>query len=276
MLTYLHLCIVLSKPQWLGMPLALEVQLTWIMWGIVSYFLLHLLVVNITWLNTIKMSWHWPDILGRLITFFITMTVNPNWKEVMDIHLPCQISSDHPDLVAPVFYQKKQALLHDTVQKDVVGHCIAYVCTVEFQKQGLPHMHLLVIVDQTSRCKDAQDLNDFICTEKWILYYMIWSFIIWLMVHVILYAKIIMASALRSSQSHCTRRLPLILVTHQRQPNGFSCDNSHVVPHSRYFLKNYWCEILCPNQVSQVHHKRHALIWGNPELLQNQLWYTRF
>ncbi len=46
----------------------------------------------------------------------------------------------HLDLIAQVFQFKKAVLCH---KEWVMGKVVAYVDTIKFQKQVLPHMHLL-------------------------------------------------------------------------------------------------------------------------------------
>ena len=53
-----------------------------------------------------------------------------------------QQAVDRPDLVARVFYQKQQALLK-IIHDGYFGTVTGFVYTIEYQKRGLPHMHLL-------------------------------------------------------------------------------------------------------------------------------------
>src|SRR5258708_27824899 len=39
-------------------------------------------------------------------SYFITVTVNPNWQEIQSALLPGQAAHDHPDLVVHVFHRK--------------------------------------------------------------------------------------------------------------------------------------------------------------------------
>jgi hypothetical protein len=78
---------------------------------------------------------------------FITITANPNWPEVTWELLPGQSASDRPDLVVCVFHAKVSQLLKDLNEHGVIGRTVARVWTIEFQKRGLPHMHLIVFLD---------------------------------------------------------------------------------------------------------------------------------
>ncbi|XP_058808584.1 uncharacterized protein LOC131674091 [Phymastichus coffea] len=75
---------------------------------------------------------------------FVTMTRNPNWAEIKENLLPGQQASDRPDIVARVFHLKKDRLLDLITKKNFFGQIAAYVYVIEFQKRGLPHMHLLI------------------------------------------------------------------------------------------------------------------------------------
>lgn len=76
---------------------------------------------------------------------FITMTCNPNWKEIKENILPHQTAQDRPDIVARVWTQKMKALLND-LDEGVLGVQVARIEVVEFQKRGFPHAHILLIL----------------------------------------------------------------------------------------------------------------------------------
>jgi hypothetical protein len=88
--------------------------------------------------------------------FFVTFTCNPKWKEITYAFLPRQTTKDRPELITRVFNLKLDALLKDI--KDVVlGNVIAKIWVIEFQKKGLPHVHILLILDETSKLCTAED-----------------------------------------------------------------------------------------------------------------------
>ena len=82
---------------------------------------------------------------------FITMTANPKWPEVMDALLPGQTPQDRPDLVAQVFHLKVKQLIKRITKDGILGRTVPQVHTIEFQKRGLPHVHLLIWFDKTQR-----------------------------------------------------------------------------------------------------------------------------
>ena len=75
---------------------------------------------------------------------FITMTCNPNWPEIKSLLRIGQTPQDRPDIVSRVFNMKKKMLLEELTTKRIFGYVKARVHVIEFQKRGLPHMHLLV------------------------------------------------------------------------------------------------------------------------------------
>ena len=98
-------------------------------------------------------------------TYFITMTCNPKWPEIQRELLDSQLAVDRPDLVARVFRLKMAALVEDLTKKHVLGKCIAYTFSVEFQKRGLPHMHFLLIVHPEAKPRNSDQLDKIISAE---------------------------------------------------------------------------------------------------------------
>merc|ERR1712055_1046540 len=59
--------------------------------------------------------------------YFITMTCNPHWHEIVDNIGPGQTAQDHPDLVARVFNKKKKQLMHYLTNGSIFGRTVASV-----------------------------------------------------------------------------------------------------------------------------------------------------
>ena len=75
---------------------------------------------------------------------FITMTCDPKWEEIQRELFPGQISNDREDLIARVFEQKRRTLIDAITKHNLFGPCVAYMLSIEWQKRGLPHQHMLV------------------------------------------------------------------------------------------------------------------------------------
>lgn len=95
---------------------------------------------------------------------FITVTCNPTWPEIVDELLPGQAASDRPDLVARVFKAKKEAII-DEIKKGLFGRPVAFMWVIEFQKRGLPHAHILIILSADDKPRTADDIDNIISAE---------------------------------------------------------------------------------------------------------------
>ena len=107
---------------------------------------------------TIVTKYGKPDI-------FLTFTANPKWPEIVENLLPHQSASDRPDLVSRVFHLKLKALLHDLLQEDVLGRVTAYVYTIEFQKRGLPHAHMVLFLADADKPRTTEDVDRLVSAE---------------------------------------------------------------------------------------------------------------
>ena len=98
------------------------------------------------------------------LTFFITATANPKWPEIVNNLLPGQQANDRPDLVARVFTQYMDTIIQD-LRNGVFGPYAGHVYTIEYQKRGLPHMHLLLFLKDSTPFKLPSKINQVIYAE---------------------------------------------------------------------------------------------------------------
>ncbi|XP_073300590.1 uncharacterized protein [Primulina huaijiensis] len=96
---------------------------------------------------------------------FITMTCNPEWKEITDNLKEGQQPQDRPDLTSKVFRAKLQDLKNQIITKSIFGVVAAYVYVVEFQKRGLPHMHMLIILRQDYKINGPENFDYYVSAE---------------------------------------------------------------------------------------------------------------
>ena len=96
---------------------------------------------------------------------FLTFTANPKWAEITNSLAYGQSVEDRPDVVARVFHAKLQELREDIEKKHVLGTCKCLAYTVEFQKRGLPHAHIVVILDEGDRIRSIDDVNGMVSAE---------------------------------------------------------------------------------------------------------------
>ena len=83
---------------------------------------------------------------------FITMMCNPGQEEIQNELLPAQIAQDCPEFLARVFKSKFEELKDDIV-------VIVYVQVFEFQKRGLPHAHMLIILNEDDKLHNPEDYD---------------------------------------------------------------------------------------------------------------------
>jgi len=108
---------------------------------------------------------------------FLTMTTNPSWPEIDDNLFTYedddddpdqprkrQTASDRPDIVARVFAEKIKAMLKDT-KGGLFSNVQGFVFTIEFQKCGLPHIHLLIFLRQAFKICDAAHVDSIVSAQ---------------------------------------------------------------------------------------------------------------
>ena len=75
-----------------------------------------------------------------------------------------QSAVDRPDLVTRVFHAKQQALLKK-IRDGYYGQVAGFVYTIEYQKRGLPHMHLLVFLEEPDKIHAVEQVDAIISAQ---------------------------------------------------------------------------------------------------------------
>ncbi|KAJ1257558.1 hypothetical protein BS78_10G005300 [Paspalum vaginatum] len=99
---------------------------------------------------------------------FITFTCNAKWPEIqymLDETGSKQKPSDRPEIVDRVFMIKLRELLRDIVEGKRFGETKSVIYTIEFQKRGLPHAHILIFLKDKSKCHDPTNIDEIISAE---------------------------------------------------------------------------------------------------------------
>eukprot|EP00965_Chrysotila_dentata_P196980 6177927-Pleurochrysis_carterae.AAC.2 len=78
-------------------------------------------------------------------SLFITSTCNPNWPEIQGSLQHGKLASDRPDTV--------------------LGSVKGWVYAIEFQKRGLLHAHILLIMSEGSRFNSAEAVDAAVSAE---------------------------------------------------------------------------------------------------------------
>ena len=99
-------------------------------------------------------------------TLFITFTASPYWPEVNRELRSGETGLNRPDLICRAFYLKVRKFLAD-VKSSLFGTHLGHVYTIEYQKRGLPHIHLLLFLLPADReaFTDPAVINSTICAE---------------------------------------------------------------------------------------------------------------
>ncbi|KAJ8950908.1 hypothetical protein NQ318_008346 [Aromia moschata] len=98
-------------------------------------------------------------------SLFITMTTNPKWREIVENIPVGDQATNHPMLVSRVFKCKSDALLDDIIKRAYLrsGRCQAGRHRIP--KRGLPHIHILIILIDADRIRDAQQIDRIVSAE---------------------------------------------------------------------------------------------------------------
>ncbi|GJT29014.1 DNA helicase PIF1, ATP-dependent [Tanacetum coccineum] len=107
-----------------------------------------------------------PDSGVTIRDLFITFTCNPNWPEIARFVAEKGLKSeDRPDVITRVFKQKLDSLMKDFKEKRWFGRLRGAVYTVEFQKRGLPHAHILLFLEPEDKLTTAAHIDKYISAE---------------------------------------------------------------------------------------------------------------
>jgi hypothetical protein len=195
---------------------------------------------------------------------FTTTTCNPKWKEIEENLKFNETAIDRPDLVTRVFYQKIMLLKDELLKKEIFGKVNAYLYVIEFQKRGLPHIHLLLYLDDKDKIRDTNQIDNIVSAEipdknkNPKLYELVKQH----MIHGPCGEQNKNSPCMNEDGSRCTKNFPKNFAevteisnsgypTYRRRNNGRkiyysskrSADNSFVVPFNVYLLLLLICHI---------------------------------
>ena len=96
----------------------------------------------------------------------VTVTTNPYWDEIQHELKEHETYNDRPDIVARVFHEKLDEILKDITEKQVLGKVVGHLYVIEFQKRGLPHSHIIYILEKEERLSSDPTLIDHIVSAE--------------------------------------------------------------------------------------------------------------
>ncbi|KAM3376292.1 hypothetical protein P3S68_015007 [Capsicum galapagoense] len=101
------------------------------------------------------------------LDLFLTFTCNRKWPEINEmLHLIGQHDDNNRvDIICRVFRIKLFQLMQDLKKQQPFGKIIACLYTIEFQKRGLPHTHILLFLHPTLKSPSIDHINTIITAE---------------------------------------------------------------------------------------------------------------
>ena len=97
--------------------------------------------------------------------YLFTLTTNPNWIEIRNSLLPGQKVKDRPDIAVRVFKIKLESLLDDFMNKNVIGKVKVLIYTIEWQKRGLTHAHILITMQDSDKPRTPEMIDKVVSAE---------------------------------------------------------------------------------------------------------------
>eukprot|EP00980_Cylindrotheca_fusiformis_P006029 scaffold1294_cov78-Cylindrotheca_fusiformis.AAC.1 len=99
-------------------------------------------------------------------TYFITMTANPNWPEIVKSLHENEEWQECPDIVARAFKLKFDELICDLTKRHVMGLCLGFLSVTEFQKRGMPHGHVILLIDPNDAPRTGNEIDQYISAAQ--------------------------------------------------------------------------------------------------------------
>uniref|UniRef100_A0A183CL31 ATP-dependent DNA helicase n=1 Tax=Globodera pallida TaxID=36090 RepID=A0A183CL31_GLOPA len=95
-------------------------------------------------------------------TWFVTFTGNPSWPELKEALQGRQQYTHRADIVCRIFMDKATEFIKDLTERNVLGKVAGWCYSVEHQKRGMPHIHILLILDKQGRITSPNVVDDFV------------------------------------------------------------------------------------------------------------------
>ncbi|XP_074271040.1 uncharacterized protein LOC141594960 [Silene latifolia] len=97
---------------------------------------------------------------------FITFTCNPKWPEISRYVKRIGVRpGDRPDILCKVSKIKLDQLIRDLKNKKLFGRVQSVMYTAEFQKGGLPHVHILLFLHREDKFPNPESIDKIISAE---------------------------------------------------------------------------------------------------------------
>ncbi|KAL5194030.1 hypothetical protein HKD37_20G056166 [Glycine soja] len=97
---------------------------------------------------------------------FLTLTCNPTWSEIQrKVRKSNLTPHDCLDVVSQIFKMKLNQLMNDLKRGHVFGAILGFVYTIEWQKRGLSHAHILIFLHLANKYPNPEDIDKIISAE---------------------------------------------------------------------------------------------------------------
>ncbi|KAM3270518.1 hypothetical protein P3S67_028720 [Capsicum chacoense] len=102
----------------------------------------------------------------RYPDLFITFTCIPKWPEITRfVGRRGLKTEDRPDILSRIFKIKLDHLIKNLKANQIFGKVKSVIYTIEFQKRGLPHAHILLFLNESNKFPCASDIDRIISVE---------------------------------------------------------------------------------------------------------------
>ncbi|XP_053206261.1 uncharacterized protein LOC128390551 [Panonychus citri] len=194
------------------------------------------------------------------------MTCNPNWPEITGSILPNEKWFDRPDITVRVFNGKVEEMKNLLLKNKIFGQVTSLICVIEFQKRGLPHLHLLLNVSNHCKPREIEQIDSVVCAEipDPVADPELFNLVTSHMIHGPC-GIVDNSSQCLDDEGNCTKKFPKPYQeqtqisergyplyrrqnTNQRYPHRtggvtVDVDNSWVVPYNKFLIKYFKCHI---------------------------------
>ncbi|KAL3122114.1 hypothetical protein niasHT_001654 [Heterodera trifolii] len=87
---------------------------------------------------------------------------NPSWPELKEALQGRQQYTHRADIVCRIFMDKAAEFVRDLVEKNVLGKVAGWCYSVEHQKRGMPHIHMLLILQERERVLTPENVDQYV------------------------------------------------------------------------------------------------------------------
>ena len=99
------------------------------------------------------------------LDYFIIVTYNPHKPEILRECPLGTTAADRFNVTNRVFILKLKAILDRLLNHHILGQVIGHTYVIKFQKRGLPHAYILLIIHPDDRIQTIADIDNIIRAE---------------------------------------------------------------------------------------------------------------